>query len=223
MKRFIVLLTFALIAAACSGAETTTGANEPEEEPEVVEEAPEEPTEDAIEPEPEVVEPEEVQSEPEPEEPEPEPEEPEPEPEEPEPALTQDGDAYSIVWSSVQAPFYAAANDASADPFFHIHSDGATDGFFFSLELYTTGYGALWTGELGDVAVGCMEGVPGPNSTGICPWFDPDGPGGAEPFSAFTATGSITINQLDGDGYNITVNEIVFAEGATVTGFEMSG
>ena len=216
MTRFIVLLTFALVVAACSGAETTTSADEPEEEPEVVEEAPEEPTEDATEPEPEIVEPDEVQ-------PEPEPDEPEPEPDEPEPALTQDGDTYSIAWANVIAPFYAAANDASADPYFSIHSDGAADGFFFSLELYTTGYGALWTGELGEVAVGCMEGVPGPNSTGVCPWFDPDGPGPIEAFSAFTATGSITINQLDDGGYSITVNEIVFAEGATVSGFEMSG
>jgi hypothetical protein len=88
--------------------------------------------------------------------------------------------------------------------------------------MYTTGYGGLWTGELGDVAVGCMEGPPAPNSTGICPRFDPDGPGPIEPFSAFTATGSITINQLDETGYDILINKIVFAEGATVTNFQMT-
>ncbi len=89
--------------------------------------------------------------------------------------------------------------------------------------MYTTGYGALWTGELGDVDVSCMEAVPGANSTGICPYFDPDGPGGVAVKSAFVATGSITINQLDDNGYDIVVNEIVHPGGTTIAGFQLTG
>ena len=142
---------------------------------------------------------------------------------EPEPALSQDGDTYSIVWTSTIDPFFAPANASAADPFFHIHTVPANDSFFFSLEMYTTGYGALWTGELGDVQVLCMEGVPGTNSTGICPHFDPDGPGPMPNNSAFEATGSITIHQLDDAGYDITVNEIVYPNGITIAGFQLTG
>lgn len=94
---------------------------------------------------------------------------------------------------------------------------------FFSLEMYTTGYGQLWTGELGDVAVGCSEAAPGPNSTGICPYFDPDGSGPVGVSSAFVATGSITINKLDDKGYDIFVNEIFYPDGTTVGGFQIVG
>ena len=140
-----------------------------------------------------------------------------------EPALSQDGDTYAIVWASTASPFWAPANESAADPFFHIHTEPDQDGFFFSLEMYTTGYGALWTGELGEVEVLCMEGVPGPSSTGICPYFDPDGPGPIEVNSAFVATGSITINQLDENGYDIVVNEIVYPNGTTITSFQLTG
>ncbi len=142
----------------------------------------------------------------------------------PEPALTNDGNAYSIAWASVDGPFWAPAAAGSADPFFHIHTDPGRDGFFFSLEMYTTGYGALWTGELGDVAIICNEGSPGPNSTGICPHFDPDGVGPIGDLAAdFAAKGSITINKLDATGYDIVVNGISFSNGATITSFQLTG
>ena len=141
----------------------------------------------------------------------------------PEPVLSQDGDTWTIVWASTDSPFWAPASPSAADPFFHIHTFAANDGFFFSLEMYTTGYGALWTGELGDVDVSCMEAVPGANSTGICPYFDPDGPEGVAVKSAFVATGSITINQLDENGYDIVINEIVYPDGTTIAGFQLTG
>lgn len=140
----------------------------------------------------------------------------------PEPALSQDGGVWSVDWASVNA-FWSPADEASADPKFFIHTNADSDGFFFSLELYTTGYGQLWTGELGEVAVGCMEGVPGPNSTGVCPYFDPDGSGPLDVASAFVATGSITINKLDDSGYDIFINEIVYPDGTTVGGFGIVG
>lgn len=140
-----------------------------------------------------------------------------------EPVLTQDGDNYMIVWASTQGPTYKPAIESAASPFFHIHNNPNNDGFFFGLEMYTTGYGALWTGETGTIQVLCMEAPPAPNSTGICPWFDPDGPGPIEPFSAFGATGTITINRLDADGYDVVVNEVVYAEGGVVTEFHLVG
>ena len=135
----------------------------------------------------------------------------------------QDGDTYTIVWENTTSPFWDPDAGTDESPFFFVHTKPAQDGFYFALEMYTTGYGALWTGELGEVQVLCMEGAPGPNSTGICPWFDPDGPGPMDPFSAFGATGTITIDQLDSDGYDITVNEIVYAEGAMVSTFRLTG
>lgn len=139
-------------------------------------------------------------------------------------ALGQDGSTYTINWGAISPPFFAGPSAGSADPFYHIHSNGAVDGFFFSLELYTTGYGALWTGELGTFPLGCSEAAPAPNSTGICVHFDPDGPGGVSDLNAdFAAAGSITINQLDADGYSIDVGQITFSDGSVVAPFSMTG
>lgn len=140
-------------------------------------------------------------------------------------ALVHDGNTYTIDWTALGQPAYFAAPSAgSADPFYHIHSHGPTDGFFFSLELYTTGYGALWTGQLGTFPLGCSEPVPGPNSTGICVHFDPDGPGPATDLNAdFAATGSITINQLDASGYSIDVGQITFSDGSVIAPFSLAG
>jgi hypothetical protein len=140
----------------------------------------------------------------------------------PTPALSQNGEVWTVDWSLVTA-FWSPAVATGADPLVLIHTIPEIDGFFFSLELYTTGYGQLWTGELGEAAVGCTEGPPGANSTGICPYFDSDGPGPVELSSAFVATGSITINKLDDTGYDILVNEIVYPDGTTVGGFAIVG
>ena len=83
-------------------------------------------------------------------------------------------------------------------PIFQIHTNPATDGFFLSFEMYTTGYGQQWTGELGTFPISCADAA---NSTGICPYFDPDGPG-PDPVKGddFAATGSVTVVQLDAEG-----------------------
>jgi len=135
-------------------------------------------------------------------------------------AIVQNGSAYSIDWSALSGPaFFAPPVAGSGDPFFHIHSDGATDGFFFSLELYTTGYGPLWTGQLGTFPIGCAA-----DSTGICAHFDPDGPGPTGDLGAdFGATGSITINQLDASGYSIDVGQITFSNGSVIEPFTLAG
>lgn len=140
-----------------------------------------------------------------------------------EPALSADDGTYSIVWARVTNPFWSPNAGTTDDPFFFIHTRPDQDGFYFSLEMYTTEF-ALWQGELGGVAVICNEGSPAPNSTGICTHFDPDGPGPLGDLNAdFAAVGSITINQFDDGGYDIVVDEIVFSDGSKIAGFELAG
>lgn len=142
----------------------------------------------------------------------------------PEPALIYDEGTYSIVWANVSDPFWDPDAGSTEDPFFFIHTRPDQDGFYFALEMYTTGYGALWQGELGDVDIICNEAAPALNSTGICPHFDPDGPGPLGDLNTdFAATGSITINQLDENGYDIVVNEIMFSDGSRITSFRLVG
>ncbi len=142
----------------------------------------------------------------------------------PEPALVNDGGTYSIVWTNVANPFWDPSAGTADDPFFFIHTSPDRDGFFFSLEMFTTGYGALWQGELGEVAIICNEAPPAPNSTGICPHFDPDGSGPLGDLNTdFSAAGTITINQLDNDGYDIVVNEVTFSDGSTIGSFQLVG
>jgi len=138
-------------------------------------------------------------------------------------ALEVNGSVFSIDWGAVAPAFFSAPLGSEPDPLFFVHTTPAEDGFYFALEMYTTGYGALWTGELGEVNVSCAEGVPGPNSTGICPQFDPDGPGPLPPLDGFGATGTIVINQLDGAGYNIDVVAIMFPSGEIIASFNLSG
>jgi hypothetical protein len=83
-----------------------------------------------------------------------------------------------------------------------------------------TGYGAEWTEELGTVDISCDSPD---TSIGICPYLDPDGPGSIEVVgSDFTATGSITIVQLDDTGYEFVVHELVFADGTTFNEFTVA-
>ncbi len=136
---------------------------------------------------------------------------------EPVSALLPTATGFAIDWSALTAvPFYGETG--GADPFFNIHSFPASDGFFVSLELYTV-YGSEWSGELGTFDIGCS-----PTSTGICAHFDPDGPGPIADLGAdFLATGSVTINQLDADGYDIVVDELIFSDGTEITGLHMVG
>ncbi len=136
-------------------------------------------------------------------------------------AMEIDGDVVTIAWDNLgSTPFYAPAA-GGGDPFFHIHTNPDADGFFLSFELYTTGYGQQWTGETGTFDISCADPV---NSTGICPYFDADGPG-PEPVKGddFAATGSLTIVQLDDVGYEIVIHELVFSDGTTFSEFTMSG
>lgn len=128
---------------------------------------------------------------------------------------------YTIDWDGLQgAVFYAAPAAGSSDPFFHVHTDPATDGFFFSVEAYTTGYGTAWTGELGETTVGCT-----PAGSGICIHFDPDGPGPIGDLNAdFMATGFVDVLQADADGFVGVFTDVSFSDGTTIPGpFTVSG
>ena len=137
------------------------------------------------------------------------------------PALDLSGDAVMINWDNLPStPFFSPAGGGT-DPLFLIHTNPATDGFFLSFEMYTTGYGREWTGEIGTFAISCVDAV---NSTGICPYFDPDGPG-PDPVKGddFATTGLVTIVQLDADGFEIIVHELIFSDGTIFNEFTMTG
>ncbi len=135
-------------------------------------------------------------------------------------AVTIDGSTVSIDWAALSStPFYAPAG-AGSDPFFHIHTNPATDGFFLAFEMYTV-WGGGWTGETGTFPITCGDAV---TSSGICPYFDPDGPGPLPVLGGdFGATGEMTINELGPDGYNIVVHSLTFSDGTTFNEFEMTG
>ena len=104
--------------------------------------------------------------------------------------------------------------------FFHIHTNPATDGFFFSLEMYTE-WGQAWTGETGAFEISCSDPT---TSTGICPYFDPDGPGPLPVLGGdFMTTGQIIIEQLDADGYVLSVGPVIFSDGTVINPFMMTG
>jgi len=137
-------------------------------------------------------------------------------------ALTMNPDgSYTIDWEALGGGvFFAPPVGGSSDPFFHVHTDPATHGFFFSVEAYTTGYGSAWTGELGDFEIGCA-----PTGSGICVHFDPDGPGAIADLGAdFMATGDVTIVQADADGFVAIFSNVEFSDGTTIPGpFTVTG
>ncbi len=140
---------------------------------------------------------------------------------EPASAIDLSGDKVLINWGSLASEPYYAPPSSGADPFYHIHTDPDIDGFFLSFELYTTGYGNEWTGETGTFDISCSSATA---STGICPYFDPDGPGPIEVLgSDFAATGSMTIVHLDGDGYELIVHDLVFSDGTSFEEFTLTG
>lgn len=137
------------------------------------------------------------------------------------PAVTIDGLSVTIDWMAMPGnPFYAAADPTASDPFFHIHSDAGVDGPYFSVELYTV-WGAAWTGDTGIFEISCSD----PNtSTGICPYFDPDGPGPMGVLGGdFMTTGAIQINELGPDGYDIDIGPIIYSDGTVVNQFKLMG
>ena len=142
---------------------------------------------------------------------------PEPDPADP---LDLSGDTVVVTWDALPStPFFAPAA-GGPDPFFHIHTNPADDGFFLSFELYTV-WGELWTGQMGTFDITC--GSP-PTSTGICPYFDPDGPGPEAVIGDdFAATGSMTISKLDAEGYDVVVHSLMFSDGTSFEEFHMVG
>ena len=132
------------------------------------------------------------------------------------PALAMgEGTAFLIDWSALSSPAFFSFMDGES-PFWFIHTEEPEGEGFFSLEMYTTGYGPTWTGELGTFDIDCSEG-----GTGICvhlvkPGTDTDL--GAD----FAVTGTVTINQLDEAGYDLVV-DATFSDGTTISGLEISG
>ena len=136
------------------------------------------------------------------------------------PAMVMSDDGVvTIDWDALQggAVFVPPAGDS--DPFFHVHTLPAEDGFFFSVEAYTV-YGPQWTGQLGDFAIDCSTG-----GTGICVHFDPDGPGPILDLGAdFAVTGDVTILQADAEGFVAEFSNVEFSDGTTIPGpFTVTG
>ncbi len=124
---------------------------------------------------------------------------------------------FELDWSKLTLPTFFAYDDQTnpEDPFWYVHNQ-PTEGFFLSLEMYTTGFGSAWTGETGTFELSCTDG-----GTGICIHFDPDGDG--EAFADlnldFAATGTIEITALDEkDGYDLALDGVTFSDGTTIAG-----
>ncbi len=141
-------------------------------------------------------------------------------PPEPEPAIAEVDGSYIIRWDALASRPYFAPPSGIADPFYHLHTNPELDGFFLSFELYTE-WGEAWTGQTGTFDISCSEPV---NSSGICPYFDADGPGpGPVIGDDFATRGSLTIRRLDPGGYDITVHELIFGDGTSLAEFTMVG
>jgi len=127
---------------------------------------------------------------------------------------TNEDGSYTIDWDALEGTvFFAPPVGGSSDPFYHVHTDPAVDGFFLSIEAYTV-YGTAWTGQLGDFAIGC-----GPAASGICVHFDPDGPGPIGNLGAdFRVSGDITITQADENGFAAIITNLEFSDGTTIPG-----
>jgi len=101
----------------------------------------------------------------------------------------------------------------SSDPFYHIHTTPAVDGFFLSIEAYTV-YGPKWTGQLGVFAIDCTQ-----TGTGICVHFDPDGSGPMPDLGKdFKVSGEITFTALSTTAFDVTLRNVKFSNGTTIAG-----
>lgn len=135
----------------------------------------------------------------------------------PAPALDDSGDQVVVDWTAISDVYLPDTPAQSGGTFFHIHSDNAVHDFYLNFELYRD-WGAGWSGELGTFEIGCND----PNTdTGICVHYvTADGTNVGEDFSA---AGTVTITQLDGDGYEILVSGLTFSDGTTFADFTMAG
>jgi len=133
-------------------------------------------------------------------------------------ALSSNGDVYTINWDALVGPIVFSP-PAGPDPYFLVHTSPPHDGFFFSVEAYTT-YGPDWTGQLGTFDIDCS-----PSGTGICVHFDPDGNGPMPDLGAdYLVTGTAEILQANGDNFVATLRDVVFSDGSTIPGpFTISG
>lgn len=133
--------------------------------------------------------------------------------------LMESGGVYTINWDALQGPVFFAPPGGGADPFFHVHTTPAEDGFFFGVEAYTV-YGTAWTGQLGEFTIDCS-----PTGTGICVHFDPDGPGPIGDLGAdFMVTGDVEIIQADAEGFVAIFSNVAFSDGSTIPGpFTVTG
>ncbi|MDG2027233.1 MAG: hypothetical protein P8J50_08995 [Acidimicrobiales bacterium] len=130
-------------------------------------------------------------------------------------ALDDSGDQVMVDWGAVTPVFTPDAG--GDDHFFHVHSSNAVHDFYLSFEFYTV-WGGAWTGGTGTFPIGCNDPT---NDTGICVnYVTANGDNlGAD----FGASGTVTINQLDADGYEILVGGLTFTDGTTFADFTMVG
>ena len=129
------------------------------------------------------------------------------------PAIVIQGSAVTINPDALAALVFVPPAAGSADPFYHIHTTPAVDGFFLSIEAYTL-YGPKWTGQLGTFAIDCS-----PAGTGICVHFDPDGPGAQPDLGKdFKVTGEIAFTVLSATAFDVTLRNITFSNGTTIAG-----
>ena len=135
----------------------------------------------------------------------------------PAPALDDSGDEVVVDWSAMSDVYLPEIPADSGGTFFQIHSDNAVHDFFLNFELYQV-WGAGWSGELGTFEIGCQDAT---TDTGICVHYvTADGQNLGQDFGA---TGTVTINQLDADGYSIDVSGLTFTDGTTFADFTMTG
>lgn len=121
-----------------------------------------------------------------------------------------------MYWTDLVGTPYFAYDDARDpdDPYWHVHTNPAADGFFLSLEMFTTGYGSAWEGETGTFAIDCSE-----QGSGICVHFNPEGPLAAGDLGAdFAVTGQVDVDQLDESGYSLVLTDVIFSDGSTIPG-----
>jgi hypothetical protein len=131
----------------------------------------------------------------------------------PAPVISIVGDVVTINADALAPLFYAPAVATSTDPFYHIHTVPASDGFSLSIEAYTV-YGPLWTGQMGTFAIQCTA-----TGTGICVHFDADGPGPKTDLGLdFLVTGSITFAALTATTFDVTLTGVTFSDGTTIPG-----
>ncbi len=130
-------------------------------------------------------------------------------------ALEMANGLVTINWDQIGAPaFYLLPDPNSDDPLCHIHNVAAVDGFLLSLQFFTV-YGSAWTGQTGTFPLNCND----PASTGLCVYLDVDASGQIPQFgTGFDVTGTVTIVRLDGTGYRIILESVVFSEGYTIVG-----